>query len=45
MEDYHHFLELLESEEDCKLFDEAKKDSNEKTFTIDEVANDKLLGQ
>ena len=40
IEHYNHFMELLEEEEDCKLYDEAKKDSKEQTFTFIEVAND-----
>ncbi|MBC6401433.1 MAG: hypothetical protein GDA42_09035 [Ekhidna sp.] len=39
IEDYNHFIKLLE-EEDCKLYDEAKKDVHEKTYTLEEVAED-----
>ena len=38
--DYNHFIELLEQEDDCKLYDEAKKDIDEKTYTLEEVASD-----
>ena len=40
IEDYNHFIELLEEENDCKLYDEAKKDVTEKTYTLEEVADD-----
>jgi len=40
IEDYNHFIELLKEEKDCKLYDEAKKDVNEKTYTLKEVADD-----
>ena len=40
IEDYNYFIELLEEEKDCKLYDEAKKDVNEKTYTLKEVADD-----
>ena len=40
IDDYNHFIELLEEENDCKLYDEAKKDIDEKTYTLEEVADD-----
>ncbi len=40
IKDYKHFLELLEEEKECKLYDEAKKDVHEKTYTLEEVANE-----
>ena len=40
IEDYNHFIELLEEENDCKLYDEAKKNVGEKTYTLEEVADD-----
>ena len=40
IEAYNYFIELLEEEEDCNLYDEAKKDSKEKIHTLEEVADE-----
>ncbi len=38
IEDYNYFIELLEEENDCKLYDEAKKNVDEKIYTLEEIA-------
>ncbi len=40
IKDYNRFIELLEEENDYKLYDEAKEDVNERTYTLKEVADD-----
>ena len=40
IEDYNHFIQLLEEEDDCKLYDKAKEDVGEKTYTLEDVADD-----
>ena len=38
--DYNRFIELLEEDDDCKLYDQAKKEVDAKTYTLKEVADD-----
>lgn len=38
--DYHNFITFLEEQADCQLYDAAKQDSTEATWTLEEVAKD-----
>ena len=38
--DYKHFLDLLEEQADCQLYDEAKQAGDEVTYTLAEVAQE-----